>query len=219
MPRTPIRKALLASALVAPLLAIGVLASPVATKAKTQERLPQAESARSVQMAALDVQGPQGGPPGFPPPEGGPRAEGRPSGRPRPPGGPLALARNLAAAEVALGIRAAQLDAWRDFTDALQAMLPPPDLPPGPPPAPGAEGAPPRPEAFALTSAFASHVEAAGKAGTRLSQAVTALKARLSPEQLERMVRLEPTLLPPPPPPPGPMGAPCPQQDHCLPPR
>lgn len=201
--------------------------------AKTQDRLPVAASTHAarpfVQVAELDM------PPGaLPPPEaGGPllaaadappepppadpaagpgarplRGPGpRRPGPPGPPPDPLGYARALAGAETAIGIRADQLDAWRDLTDALQASLPPP-----PRPAAGAartgEAAP-----FAAVDTLAGRLQEQGRTGERLARAITALKARLTPEQLDRVARLGPALLPPPggrfppPPPPGGPGA------------
>jgi len=97
----------------------------------------------------------------------------------------LSFARNLAAAETALGIRSEQLDSWRAFTDALQAaVIPAP--PPEPAPASPVEG-------------FAAHLKAEGASGERLRLALDGLRARLNKDQLARFAQLEPALVPPPP--------------------
>ncbi|MFG1403413.1 hypothetical protein [Xanthobacter sediminis] len=187
---------------------------------KTQDRLPVAAStlvARPLlQVAELDtppgvLPPPEAGGPLFasadalaapPPPAPGARPQGAPGprrpGPPSPRPDPLGYARALAGAETAIGIRADQLDAWRDLTDALQASLPSPR----PAAAPTGETPP-----FTAVDTLAGRLQEQGRTGERLARAVAALKARLTPEQLERVARLGPALLPPPggrfPPPPG----------------
>ncbi|WP_188577748.1 hypothetical protein [Azorhizobium oxalatiphilum] len=99
----------------------------------------------------------------------------------------------LSAAETAIGIRAEQLDVWRDFTDALLALAPPP------PPKPEDGAADKQP--FSGSIALAEHLKADGKKAETLLAAIEKLKAKLSQDQLERMARFEGALLPPPPPP------------------
>lgn len=89
-------------------------------------------------------------------------------------GPPLAV--RLAEQETVIGIRSNQLDAWRDYADALQAMLAPPKRP-------AASGAS---EAFAFQQAMAEDIAARGRAAEKLKSAIDALKPKLSAEQLER---------------------------------
>ncbi|MBB3770433.1 hypothetical protein FHS55_001019 [Angulomicrobium tetraedrale] len=140
---------------------------------------------------------------------------GPPPGFAPPPGGPLVLAGHLAAMETYLGITRDQLDGWRAYTEALQAMmaLPLPALPTGmaeakasgdtrpDTPPPGAM--PPGDVAFGamppevLSSAvggsdlpgerLAQELVRKGEQATRLAAAIGVLRAELSPEQIGRL--------------------------------
>ena len=134
-------------------------------------------------LARADLDGAPDGP-GMRDRARGPRGFG-PHGRHAgpPPFGPRfgpPLAARLAAQETAIGIRSNQLDAWRDYADALQAMLAPPKRP----------DAPKADEPFAMQQALAEDVAVRGKAAERLKSAIDALKPKLSPEQLERAARV-----------------------------
>lgn len=178
-----------------------------AVKGKVQDRFPLTEVA--FEVAALQEAGTPPRIDGPPPPaspadaplagsetQGQPERSGRGDRRERRPPrsrfageqDALSFARNLAAAETALGIRSEQLDSWRAFTDALQAaVIPAP--PPEPAPASPVEG-------------FAAHLKAEGASGERLRLALDGLRARLTKDQLARFAQLEPAFVPPPPPPP-----------------
>lgn len=106
------------------------------------------------------------------------------------PGGEAKLAARLAAMETAIGIRSEQLDAWRDFTDALLAVLAPPEPPPA-----AEKGKPPAP--FARAARLAADVAERGREAEALGRAVTALEAKLTADQLARAARFERPPMPP----------------------
>lgn len=105
-------------------------------------------------------------------------------------GGPLRLAAHLAALETYIGITTAQLDAWRAYTDALQAALaapsaePPEDNPPGATPRPGR---PPHGDAQLPGEEMARQMEMKGAQARRLSAAIDGLRSQLTPEQFDRL--------------------------------
>lgn len=150
--------------------------------------------------------GPQGwgpqGPEGFGPHRMGPPPE-------------FMLAARLAALETRVGIRSEQLDAWRDYTSALQAVLSPPRHDrgpggtggpgPGEPEAKGPDAGPGgKPDPFAFQERLADEVTARAASAAKLKDAIAELRTKLTPEQLEILASAER----PHGPPPGPWGGP-----------
>jgi len=107
------------------------------------------------------------------------------------------LATRLAAAEVELGIRSAQIDPWRDFTSAVLAFFTPPESPKPPrPPAPLADDATPPPPPESRLERIAAMASDRATKAEALAKAATALDGVLTPEQKTLLAKIE--LMPPP---------------------
>lgn len=93
------------------------------------------------------------------------------------------LAAMLATQETAIGIRADQKEAWRNYTDALLALVPEREALIG---LIGAEDEDPKgPPAFARSEAVADALTAYAAKAETLKRAIVALRAVLTPQQLE----------------------------------
>jgi hypothetical protein len=123
---------------------------------------------------------------------GGPPRDGK-GGPPfgRPPHPPIAA--RLAETETEIGIRAGQLDAWRDFTDALISVTEPPK-----PPQPRDADARKMREPFELATRIGTDAVARGQKAEALLKSIEALRAKLTPEQLTKLAAVEERLRPPP---------------------
>lgn len=111
----------------------------------------------------------------------------------------MKLARDLAGLETLIGIRADQLDAWRDYTSALLAVAEPPR-----PPMPMDGAADKSPEAFAPAEHLADAAIARADAAETLKSAIAALRDKLTPQQIALLQQAERRMGPPPRPFPGP---------------
>jgi hypothetical protein len=104
----------------------------------------------------------------------------------RGPHGPGRLAEKLSVMETEIGIRPTQLDAWRDFTDALLATMGPPM---GPPSAMTVQGDDAKP--FSLPESLADHAIDRAKSAEDLKKAITTLRTTLTSEQLDKVKAIE----------------------------
>lgn len=195
------------------LLALGLFSAALIHPALSQPTDPAGGPGGEPQVAAMqsgadDGPMPWPGPhrPMRPGPDGPQRFDTQDMG-PRRMGPPpeFRLAGRLSALETRVGVRTDQLDAWRDYTSALQAVLARADHGPNGPggrgPGAGETGAR---DPFAFQERLADDLTERAASAAKLKQAIAALRAKLTPEQLEILASVDK----PHGPPPGPWGNP-----------
>lgn len=118
---------------------------------------------------------------------------GKKCGRKGPKHGPRHLVKKLNEMETVIGIRSAQLDAWRDYSDALLAVMAPPK-PPKRPEVAGSPNKPPKPadvKPFAKNQGFAEGIIERAEKAKALIAAIEKLRGVLTPEQVERAKKID----------------------------